>query len=198
MVTDTVGFIQKLPTKLISSFRATLEEVSVHACTRKLQLCGCILCQISYSHAHRWCGLVSWLLHLEYEHQDYFMCVFFRTKISSEHLHRNHRFGLCADCLRACVVSAGIRVAGHAFQCVQTGAEPDARLTWGILFTWRTLSRVVLGHQIPQICTPAHNQLFLLFLLISVPCCIGVYPCACRCVYICVCLSACLHFWSTQ
>src|SRR5204862_1653288 len=27
LVTDTVGFIQKLPTKLIAAFRATLEEV---------------------------------------------------------------------------------------------------------------------------------------------------------------------------
>jgi len=27
LLTDTVGFIQKLPTKLVSSFRATLEEL---------------------------------------------------------------------------------------------------------------------------------------------------------------------------
>ncbi len=27
LITDTVGFIQKLPTKLVSSFRATLEEL---------------------------------------------------------------------------------------------------------------------------------------------------------------------------
>lgn len=28
MLTDTVGFIQKLPTNLVAAFRATLEEVS--------------------------------------------------------------------------------------------------------------------------------------------------------------------------
>ena len=27
MLTDTVGFIQKLPTNLVAAFRATLEEV---------------------------------------------------------------------------------------------------------------------------------------------------------------------------
>jgi GTP-binding protein HflX len=39
-LTDTVGFIQKLPTQLFDSFRATLEEIKV--CCLKIKLCTLI------------------------------------------------------------------------------------------------------------------------------------------------------------
>ena len=47
MLTDTVGFIQKLPTNLVAAFRATLEEVSETVWCR---VCACVrvyfFCQV--------------------------------------------------------------------------------------------------------------------------------------------------------